>query len=322
MGDSKFKVVFTDFDFPSIDIEKNILSELDCEFLTPQTISDENKLIEACRDADGLLVQYAQINEKVINSMTKCKVISRFGVGVDSVDGKAARAKGINLCNVPDYCTDEVAEHSLALIASLGRKIVQLSNAVKSGIWDVLIGKPIFSFKKQTLGLIGFGKIPQSLSLKAKNLFKEILVFDPFISQDIADKFGVRISTFYDILRTCDFISIHCPSNESTKHMFSLREFQLMKSTAFLINTSRGAIVNTDDLYQALDTGLIAGAGLDVLEKEPAEVNFKLFRFDNVLITPHAGFYSETAIEDLHKKWALNVYRILKGETPLNVVNL
>lgn len=320
MSDSKFKVVFTDFDFPNIDIERNIFSDLDCEIMTPQA-SEENKLIEACRDADGLLVQYAKITEKVINSLTKCKVISRVGVGVDTIDGKAARAKGIDVCNVPDYCTDEVADHSLALIVSLGRKIVQFSNAVKSGIWDVMIEKPIFDFKKQTLGLIGFGRIPQSLSLKAKKLFKEVLVYDPFISQETADRFGIKISTFYEILRTCDYISIHCPSNESTRHLFSLREFQLMKSTAYLINTSRGAIVNTEDLYQALDTGLIAGAGLDVLEKEPPEVNFKLFRFNNVLITPHTGFYSETAIEDLHNKWALNVYRVLKGEKPLNVVN-
>jgi len=321
MVEGKFKVVFTDFDFPSIDIEKNVLSKLDCEFLTPQT-SDEDKLIEACWDADGLLVQYAQITEKVIKNMTKCKVISRYGVGVDSVDGKAARAKGIHLCNVPDYCTDEVADHSLALIISLGRKIVQLSNNVKSGTWDVLIGKPIFNFKRQTLGLIGFGRIPKNLSEKAKNLFKEILVYDPFISQETADKFGVRVSSFYEILRTCDFISIHCPSNESTRHLFSLREFQLMKSTSFLINTSRGAIVNSDDLYQALETGLIAGAGLDVLEKEPPGVNFKLFGFDNVIITPHAGFYSETAIEELHNKWAMNVYRVLNGDEPVNVVNL
>jgi D-3-phosphoglycerate dehydrogenase / 2-oxoglutarate reductase len=320
MGDSKLKVVFTDFDFPDIDIERNIFSDLDCEIVTPQAI-EENDLIEACKDADGLCVQYAKITEKVINSLVKCKVISRVGVGVDTIDGKAARARGINVCNVPDYCTDEVADHSLALIVSLGRKIVQFSNAVKSGVWDVMLEKPIFDFKKQTLGLIGFGRIPQSLSLKAKVLFRDVLVYDPFLSQETADKFGIKISTFYEILRTCDYISIHCPSNESTRHLFSLREFQLMKPTAYLVNTSRGAIVNTEDLYQALDTGLIAGAGLDVLEKEPPGVDFKLFRFQNVLITPHAGFYSETAIEDLHNKWALNVYRVLKGEAPINVVN-
>jgi D-3-phosphoglycerate dehydrogenase len=320
MGESKFKIVFTDFDFPDIDIERNIFSDLDCEIITPQA-NDENKLIEACRDADGLLVQYAQITEKVINSMAKCKVISRVGVGVDTIDCKAARAKNINVCNVPDYCTDEVADQALALIFSLGRKTVLLSNAVKSGVWDVMKAKPIFNFKKQTLGLIGFGKIPQNLASKAVNLFREVLVYDPFISNEIADRSGVKIATFYDILRTCDFISIHCPSNDSTKHLFGLREFQLMKPTAFLVNTSRGVIVNTDDLYQALDTGLIAGAGLDVLEKEPPGPDFKLYRFDNVVLSPHAGFYSETAIEDLHKKWALNVYRILKGEEPLNVVN-
>ncbi|MHB8276567.1 MAG: C-terminal binding protein [Candidatus Humimicrobiaceae bacterium] len=320
MNEKKFKVVFTDYDYPDIEIEKNILSEIDCEIVSVQAKSEE-QLIEACKDADALIVQYALITQKVIAKMTNCKIISRYGIGVDTIDWKYAKEKGIFVCNVPDYCTDEVADHSLALIVSLGRKIVQLSNAVKSGTWDVLIGKPIFNFKRQTLGLIGFGKIPQSLSLKAKNLFKEILVFDPFISQDTADKFGVKISTFYEILRTCDFISIHCPSNESTRHMFSLREFQLMKPGAYIINTARGAIINISDLYLALSQGLIAGAGLDVLEKEPPGIDFEMAKMENVIITPHAGFYSESAFEDLRHKAALNVLHVLKGEKPLNLVS-
>ncbi|MCL4386094.1 MAG: C-terminal binding protein, partial [Cyanobacteria bacterium] len=185
MTDKKFKIVFTDFDFPSIDIEKDILSEIECEFVTPQT-NNEEKLIEICRDADALFVQYAQITERVINSMTKCKVISRFGIGVDSIDLKAAKAKGIYVCNVPDYCINEVADHSLAIILSLGRKIVQFSNSVREGIWDTLkVGKPIYNLQNQILGLIGFGKIPQNLFKKASNLFKEILVYDPFILHDV-----------------------------------------------------------------------------------------------------------------------------------------
>lgn len=322
MADNKFKVVFTDFDFPGIDIEKGVLSEIDCEIVTPQT-TNEDKLIEVCRDADALLVQYAQITEKVINSMTKCKVMSRFGIGVDSIDGKAARAKGIHVCNVPDYCTDEVADHSLAIILSLGRKIVQLSNSVREGIWDTLkVGKPIYNFRNQILGLIGFGKIPQNLCLKAMNLFKEILIYDPFISLETAEKFGVRVATFYEILRSSDFISIHCPLNENTRYMFGLREFQLMRQTAYIVNTSRGAIINTADLYQAINTDLIAGAGLDVLEKEPPGMDFALAKLNNVIITPHAGYYSETALEELHNKWAINVLKVLKGEKPVNVVNL
>jgi len=321
MADKKFKIVFTDFDFPSIDIEKGIFNELDCEIFTPQT-NDEEKLIEVCKDADALLVQYAQITERIINSMAKCKVISRFGIGVDSIDLKAAKAKGIYVCNVPDYCIDEVADHSLALILSLGRKIVQFSNSVKSGIWDALkIGRPIYNLKNQILGLVGFGKIPQNLSIKAINLFKEILIYDPFISFEVTKKFNVKAATFYEILRYSDFISIHCPLNENTRHMFSLREFQIMKKTAYIINTSRGAIINTPDLYQAIANGLIAGAGLDVLEKEPPGMDFELAKLDNVIITPHAGYYSETALEELHNKWAINVLKVLKGEEPVNVVN-
>ena len=322
MTENKFKVVFTDYDFPSMDIEKGVLSEIDCEIISPQT-NNEDKLIEICKDADGLIVQYAPITEKVINSLTKCRVISRYGIGVDTIDLKAARAKGIHVCNVPDYCIDEVADHSLSLILSLGRKIVKLSNSVSAGVWDALgVSKPVYNFKKQILGLIGFGKIPQNLFIKAKNFFKEIVVYDPYVPKEIVTKFNLRIATFYEVLRSSDFISIHCPLNDTTKYMFSLREFQLMKKTAYIINTSRGGIINTKDLYQALNSGLIAGAGLDVLEKEPPGIGFELTKFDNVIITPHAGFYSESALEDLKYKTAFNVLQVLKGEKPINVVNL
>lgn len=321
MGDNKFKIVFTDYDFQSIDIEKSVLSKVDCEIVEAQT-KDEDKLIEACRDADALIVQYAPITERVINNMTKCKVISRYGIGVDTIDLKAARSKGIHVCNVPDYCIDEVSDHSLALILSLGRKIVKLSNSVKEGVWDAIgVSKPVFNFKNQVLGLIGFGKIPQNLYYKVKNIFKDILVYDPYIPREVIEKFNLHLASFYEVLRYCDFISIHCPLNENTKHMFSLREFQLMKSTAYIVNTSRGAIINTQDLYQALNTGLIAGAGLDVLEKEPPGIDFELLKFDNVIITPHAAFYSESALEDLKYKTALNVLKVLKGERPINIVN-
>lgn len=317
----RFKVVFTDYDFTDIDIEKSVFEKLDCDIVELQS-KDEDKLAEECQDADGLIVQYAPISEKVIDKMGNCKVISRYGIGIDTIDIEAATKKGINICNVPDYCLDEVADHSLALILSLGRKVVKLTNTVKSGIWDAVgTAKPIFNFSKQVLGIVGFGKIPQNLYPKAKTFFGKILVYDPYLPDTVKKQFNLNMASFYEILHNSDFISIHCPINETTFHLFGQREFQLMKPTAFIINTSRGGIINTKELYLALINGHLAGAGLDVLEDEPPGMDNELLKLDNVIITSHAAFYSESSIEDLKYKTALNVLKVLKGEEPINVVN-
>ncbi len=321
MAKDSFKIVFTDFDFGNIDYERSLLEDIDCEIVEAQS-QDEDVLAKECEDADALLVQYAPISEKVIDNMKNCKVVSRYGVGVDSVDLEAATKKGISVCNVPNYCLNEVADHSLALILSLGRKIVALSNAAKSGTWDAVgVGKPIFNFQEQVLGIVGFGRIPQHLYPKADALFGKILVYDPYVSDEIKDKFNITMASFYEILVNSYFISIHCPLNDSTFHMFDEREFQLMKPTTFVVNTSRGGIINTKSLYLALINGHLAGAGLDVLEEEPPGMDNELVKLDNVIVTPHAGFYSESSIKDLKTKWVQNVVKVLKGEEPHNVVN-
>jgi len=256
MNGDKYKVVITDNDFENTDIEEKVLSEINCEIIKAQA-KNEEELLQVCSDADGLIVQYAPITEKVINHMTKCRVISRYGIGVDTIDLKAAKLKDIKVCNVPDYCIDEVADHCLALILGLARKVVKLSNSVRSEIWDTIgVGKPIFNLKVQTLGLVGFGKIPQNLYPKVRYIFNDILIYDPFIPEALIEQYSIKIASFYEILRSCDFISIHCPLNETTKYLFGKREFQLMKPTAYIINTSRGAIINTSELYQAIRNGV------------------------------------------------------------------
>ncbi|MDD3776383.1 MAG: C-terminal binding protein [Actinomycetota bacterium] len=321
MNDNRFKVVFTDYDFEDVAIEKEVLSQMDCDIVELQS-KDEDKLTAECADADGLIVQYAPISDKVIAAMQKCKVISRYGIGVDTINLSAATQKGIKVCNVPDYCLDEVADHSLALIMSLGRKIVDLTKAVKSGVWDAVgTSKPVFNFKRQILGIIGFGKIPQNLYPKVKALFGKVLIYDPYVSQEIKDQFGLEMASFYEIIHNSDFLSIYCPLNDSTFHMFDQREFQMMKPTSFIVNTSRGGIINTEALYLALIHGHIAGAGLDVLEQEPPGIDNELVKLDNVIVTPHAAFYSESSIEDLKYKTALNIVKVLKDDNPQNVVN-
>jgi len=319
--ENKFKIVITEYDFKDVEIEKKTLEELDCEIVETHS-DDEEVIIRECANADALLIEFAPITEKVINSLNKCRVISRYGIGVDTVDLNAAKSKGILVCNVPDYCLEEVAEHCLALILSSGRKIVNLSNSVKKGIWDVTgVGRPIYNFKDSILGIIGFGKIPQSLYSKVLPLFKNILVYDPYVKEEFIKEKNINISSFYKILRNSDFISINCPLNDDTYHMFDEREFQTMRLNSFIVNTSRGGIINTEALYKALVNGQIAGAALDVLEKEPPGMDLELLKLDNVIITPHAGWYSETSIEELKYKTALNVLKVLKGEEPINVIN-
>lgn len=316
-----FKVVFTDYNFSSIDIERQVLSELDCDIVELQT-KDEQTLITQCYDADGLIVQYAPITSRVIEATTNAKVISRYGVGVDIIDIEAATNKKILVCNVPDYCMDEMADHTLALILALGRKIVPLAQSVEDRKWDAIgVSKPLYSFKNQTLGLVGFGKIPQNLYPKALNLFSKILVYDPYLKKDTRDKYNLTSVSFHEMVRTCDYISIHCPLIEETYHMFSESQFQLMKPNTYLINTSRGPIVDTKALYLALRNGHLAGAALDVLEEEPPGMECELIMLDSVIITPHAAFYSESSLRDLKYKTALNVVKVLGGEKPINVLN-
>ena len=315
------KIVFTDYDFEDIDTEKKVFEDFDCQILELQS-KDENTLIGVCSDADALIVQYAPITSRVIESMQRCKIISRYGIGVDMIDIKAATSKGILVCNAPDYCIDEVADHTLALILSLSRKIIALVSSVKDRRWDAIgVAKPIYNLKKLTLGLIGFGKIPQNLYPKVKALFGKIIVYDPYLKEDIIKKYNLTQSSFLNLIRTSDIISLHCPLTEDTFHLISEKQFQLMKPNAYIVNTSRGSLIDTTSLYQALKAGHIAGASLDVLEEEPPGIEYELVNFDNVIITPHAAFYSESALEDLKYKVALNVAKALKGEEQVNVIN-
>lgn len=318
----KYKIYITDYDFNSIEEIKDTLSTFDCEFIDLQT-KDENTLLKSLSDADGIIVQYSKITPKILDAMTKCKVISRLGIGVDMVDTKYAASKGILVCNVPNYCIDEVADHTLALILSIARKIIPLNNSVKKGIWDAIgVSKPIFNLKKQVLGIIGFGKIPQNLYAKVKQIFGDVIVFDPYVSKDIIEKYDINLVTFYNILRSSDIIVILCPLTDETKYLFDINQFYLMKKNSFIVNTSRGAIINTSSLYYALKNNLIAGAALDVLEQEPPGIDNELLKFENTIITPHAAYYSEESLSELKRLAALNVIKVLKSETPVNVINL
>jgi D-3-phosphoglycerate dehydrogenase len=254
--------------------------------------------------------------------MDKCKVISRYGIGVDNVDLEAATAKNIPVCNVPDYCINEVADHTLSLMLSLLRKIIPLFNSVKNRSSSPgKAVKTIYNLKKLTLGFVGLGKIPQNLYEKVKPIFNNIIVYDPYIKEDVIKKYNFNQVSFINLLKTSDIISIHCPFVDETYHLFSDSQFQLMKHTSYIVNTARGPIIDTSSLYQAIINRQIAGAALDVWEEESIGMVYDLAKLDNVIITPHVAYYSESSQKDVKYKAALNVIRILSGEKPKHVVN-
>jgi len=318
--DYKFKVVITDAEYKNFDLERKELEKVNAD-LTVCQCKSEDELIKATKDADGLLVQYADINRNVIKSLKKCKVIARYGIGVDTIDIQAATAHNICIVNVQEYCLDEVSNHAITLALSCIRKIVMLNNAVKKGIWDFKIAIPVFRLKNRKFGLIGFGNIARKVARKVQAFGFKVLAYDPYISLSIMKENNVEKMELEELLRESDVISLHLPLNENTKHIISKKELKLMKETSFLINTSRGSLINEEDLYNALNEKWIAGAGLDVLEEIPINSDYKLLKLDNLVITPHIAFYSEDSLRDLQRIAAVGVAQVLKGEIPSFLVN-
>ena len=317
---SKYKVVVTDYNFSDLEKEKNILKKVDAQ-LIPAQCKTEKEVIKIAVGADALLNTYAPITAKVIASLTKCKVIGRYGIGIDTIDVDAATQKGIIVVNVPSYCEDEVSNHALTLILSCVRKINYYNFQIKKGIWDWKIGKPIFNLSEHTLGLIGFGKIARRLAKKAKFLGFKVVAFDPFLSQSEFKKEKVEQIEFNKLLETSDVISLHTPLNKSTKYLLGKKEFDQMKPSAFIINTARGGLIDEGALYKALTAKKISGAALDVLENESSNIHNPLFQLDNLILTPHVAFYSETSLVKLRTKLTLDIARVLKGEIPQGLVN-
>ncbi len=314
------KVVLTDYEYKSLATEKEVLRRVGIELTTAQCKTEE-EVINACFDADGIINQYAPITRKVIDNLNKCKVIARYGVGVDTIDVEAATEKGIIVSNVTDYCIDEVSDHAFALLMSAARKVVALNDAVKNGTWDFNVGVPIFRLRGRVLGLVGFGQIPQALAKKAQSFGIEVVAFDPFVSREVAEQLAVQLVTLEELCSTSDFISVHAPLNEHTKGILSDEQFALMKKETFVINTARGPVIDEKALIRALQNGTIAGAALDVVEEEPISSDNPLLNMDHVILNPHVAWYSEESQEELKRKTAQNVADVLSGFYPKYIVN-
>jgi D-3-phosphoglycerate dehydrogenase len=317
MEHPSWKVVITDCDQGSIKEEEEEFARIGVELVLAQ-VKGEEDLIRVCQEADGLINQYALLTRKVLQHLPKCKVISRYGVGVDSIDLRAATDLGIIVANVPDYCMDEVSNQTIAMILTLIRKTAFFDQKVKSGQWDFHPGIPIYRTRGKTLGLVGSGKIGLEVAKKISNFGVRVISFDPYLQKAPE---GIELTDLDTVLKESDFISIHCPLNESTRHLIGEKEFKKMVKKPILINTSRGPIIDEKALIQALTEGLITGAGLDVLEKEPPDLRNPLLNMENVILSPHVSFYSEESICELKRRTAENVSSVLLGKWPRSVVN-
>lgn len=316
-----FKVVITDYTYETLDVEREVLSQLDNIELRDYHYRTEEEVIRIARDCDVLVVQYAPITRRVIESLKRCRMIIRYAIGVDNIDLQAATEQGIYVVNVPDYGIDEVSTHAVCLILAAMRKLLQTVDDVRSGKWNYALVKPLHRTMGSTLGLVGLGRIPSSVAEKMSGFGMKILAYDPYVSQSQADALGVELVDLDTLVQNSDCISIHCPLNAQTHHMFDINTFRKMKPSAFLVNTARGAVVNEEDLIVACQTGLIAGAAIDVTEREPIPTDSPLLQLKNILLTPHIAWYTEESIVSLKRKLSEEIVRLAHGEIPINVVN-
>ena len=316
---AKAKVVLTDYVWESLDVEKKILAGLG-DLVPLQTKKPEDFLSQAA-DCDALLNTYAgPITADVMAKMPKCRIIARYGIGVDTIDLDAATQAGIIVTNNPTYCIEEVAEHTMALLLDSARKIAFYDRQVRAGTWAVPPGKPLYRLVGRTLGLVGFGNIARQVAVRAAAFGMKILYADPFVKDGQFSEPGKKVE-LTELYQASDFVSVHPPLTPQTRGMINDDAFSKMKPGAVLINCSRGPVVDTAALVRALDTKKIAGCALDTTDPEPLPDPHPLRGRDNVIINPHVAWYSETAMVGLQAGAPNEVRRVLSGEWPINVVN-
>jgi len=316
---AQLQVAVSDSVFPNLDPARAVLSKIGAQLHLAEEAKPE-AIMRVAKDADALFATYAKITAEMIRQMTRCRIISRFGIGVDNVDIPTATERGIVVTKVPDYCIDEVSDHAVALLLAAVRKIPLANSMVHAGRWEMPAVVPIHRLRGTVLGLVGFGRIPQLVAPKAQSFGIQVVAYDPYIPKSVFESAKVRSVEFAELLKMSDYVSIHSPLLPETTGLFNAEAFRQMKPHAYLINTARGPIVDEAALAHALDAGQLAGAALDVMTKEPPTGSPLLGR-PNVIITPHTSFYSEESLVDLQTKAAEEVVRVLQGQAPKNPVN-
>jgi D-3-phosphoglycerate dehydrogenase len=321
---NQFKAVIVDYYYPSLTEERKVLADTGIEIVDCNgKCRTEDDVIKYARDADAVIVQFVPITRKIIENLPKLKVIVRYAIGLDIIDIAAATEHRVMVANVPDYCLDEVADQALALMLAVTRKIKIAADEVAGGNWSYQKTVPIRRFSAMSLGLISFGNIARNFGAKARALgFRKIRVYDPYIKEsDFAKYPGYDFVDLPTLLKESEVVSIHAPATAETKHMINRETLALMKAGAYLINTSRGALIDETALAAALAAGKLGGVGLDVLEDEKNIKRNSLLQYENVLITPHMSWYSIDSIAELQRKVAEQVKQALLEGRPKYWVN-
>ena len=323
---SKFKVYISDFDYPDNEIEKSILEPIGAEVIGLKCNTGEG-LAELAQDADAIMQQYAKIPRTTIEKLTKCKVIARYGIGVDILDVQACRDYGIVVTNVPDYCLDEVADHAIASAFMLMRNIPHYNQCVHNGSyrWQDWLA-PIPRFRGATFGLLGFGRIAQNVARKLHMFGFRVIAYDPYVSESFMATNGVRKVELHPLFSESDIVSIHTPHTPDTHHIVNAETLALMKPAAYVVCTARGKCIDNKALYDALIAKKIAGAAVDDPEEEPMKAEYwspddnPLFRLDNFFCTPHSAYVSYQSLQECRKVASANVKAVLLGQIPPNPV--
>ncbi len=322
MTDAKFTVFYLGrWQSEDLTDTRAALAEVGADLQLLSSTHDEDEIIRNVRDADGIITAESPMTRKVLDALTQCKVVLRTGVGYDVIDVEAATENGIAVVNIPDLWTREVANQAMSLLLALNRRVVNLHDDIRADTWTPRPPYDVGALYGETIGILGLGRIGSAMAQRAKGFELEIIAHDPYIEEDAFTSQGVRSVSFDDLMSLSDYISLHTPLTSETRHIINEAALRMMKPNAYLINTSRGPVVDEASLIKALQEGWIAGAGLDVLEKEPPASDNPLLAMDNVVLSPHSGHTSVTSLQLRTGRYGEEVAAVLDGKMPRNLVN-
>jgi D-3-phosphoglycerate dehydrogenase len=313
-------VLVTDYAWPNLKPEHQILAEIGAELLVAESGSVE-ELVQLAPRADAILFNWKPIPARVLGAAKKCVGLCRYGIGLDNLDVATATSLGMVVANVPAYCVDDVADYAMALLLACTRKVAWFDRDIKSGRYDLKMQAPLRRLAGHTLGLVGFGRIGRAVALRAVAFGIRVIALQPRKPTEHACTKDVKFVSFSELMSRSDYLSIHLPATPETVGLFNKDTFDRMKDGVVLINTARGSLVRTEDLLQALESGKVAAAGIDVWQEEPLKRNDPLANHRRVIATPHAAFYSDEALVELQTTAASQIVEILSGKIPQNVVN-
>jgi D-3-phosphoglycerate dehydrogenase len=321
MSTPRLRVAITDWTFTNLDLEKNILESNHIELLAKQS-KTESDLVSLVLEADAVITQFAKIDAQVISAMKKVKVIVRYGIGVDNVDLAAARNCNIPVCNIPDYCINEVADHTMAFILATTRQVVPNTNHLHDCKWGLAVPLAAMqTLKELTVGVVGFGRIGREVANRLLAFRGRVLVFDPVVSGAEIAKVGAEAASLDKLLEQSDIVTPHCPSNEKTRRMFNKETFARFKPGAIFINVGRGDLVDSNALVDALQSGRVGAAALDVFDPEPIPMDNPILKMPNVVLAAHIASASPSAVKRLRETAANIAVLAVQGQRPPNIVN-